>query len=147
MRWRPELEGDAALLRELVAQIKQVDPTTDAKLADLKERIRNKIENPINEGNNKVLVFSAFSDTAEYLYNHISEWAQNELGLNCGLICGDRSPKTTLPKSVRREQNTLLTYFSPISKEWKAVAQDGLKASEEIDLLFATDCILSLIHI
>lgn len=140
MRWRPELEGDAALLRELVAQIKQVDPSTDAKLADLKERIHNKIERPINAGNNKVLVFSAFSDTAEYLYNNISQWAQNELGLNCGLICGDRI-KTTLPKSVRREQNTLLTYFSPISKEWKTVAQDGLEASDEIDLLFATDCI------
>lgn len=138
MRWRPELEGDASLLRELVAQIKQVDPETDAKLADLKALIRNKVENPINEGNNKVLVFSAFSDTAEYLYKHISGWAQNELGLNSALICGDRSPKTTLPKSVRREQNSLLTHFSPISKERKTVDSE---ASEEIDLLFATDCI------
>lgn len=138
MRWCPELESDAALLRELVAQIKQVDPSTDAKLADLKAIIRNKVENPINEGNNKVLVFSAFSDTAEYLYSHISEWARNELGLHSGLICGDRSPKTTLPKSVRREQNTLLNYFSPISKERTTV---DAESSEEIDLLFATDCI------
>ena len=138
MRWRPELEGDAALLRDLLEKIHLVDAATDAKLADLKGRIRNKVENPINPGNNKVLVFSAFSDTAEYLYNHISEWAQNELGLHCGLICGDRGPRTTLPKSVRREQNSLLTHFSPISKERGTVDPD---ASAEIDLLFATDCI------
>ena len=138
IKWRPELEGDAALLRELLDRIRCVSPETDAKLLDLKQLIEKKVRNPLNPGNRKVLVFSAFSDTAKYLYTHISAWASAELGIHSGYISGKDAPLTTLPKSVRREQNTLLTHFSPRSKERGKVDPE---ASDEIDLLFATDCI------
>ena len=109
----------------------------DAKLDRLKTLILEKRQNPINQGNKKLIVFTAFSDTAEYLYHHLSTWALEECQMHSALVTGSGSNQCTL-KNISRDLNGILTNFSPISKERDKVDPDAVK---QIDILIATDCI------
>jgi len=137
IRWRSELQNDSDILDSLLGMINHITPEHDTKLQTLLDLISNKIENPINEGNRKVLVFSAFSDTAEYLYENVSLFMKEKYNLNTALITGTIDGKTTLPK-FKATFNNVLTCFSPLSKG-KAILMPDFDGS--IDVLIATDCI------
>ncbi|MBC8208822.1 MAG: DEAD/DEAH box helicase family protein [Desulfobulbaceae bacterium] len=137
VRWKQELEEDKERLSELLHDAEVIDPARDAKLIGLKELIAQKCRQSINPNNKKVCIFTAFADTATYLYNLISPWAKQELCIHSALITGTGTNKTTMP-GIRTDLHSLLTSFSPISKERDKV-EDTI--SEEIDLLIATDCI------
>ena len=135
--WRSELTSDIEVLNGLMSMFNVITPKYDGKLQSLVNVISEKIENPININNKKVLIFSAFSDTAEYLYEHVSVYIKEKYGLNTAVITGSIDGKTTI-KSFKATLNNVLTCFSPISKD-KAVLLPG--SDDEIDVLIATDCI------
>ena len=136
-RMKQDLAADYELLGYLLAEARNVASADDAKLAKLKDTIAKKLETPINGGNRKVIVFTAFSDTAEYLYKHIKDWAQQEFGLHAALVTGSGSNQCTI-KGLPRDLNNILTWFSPTSKERDKIDPD---ADQDIDILIATDCI------
>lgn len=135
--WGNTLKKDYEVLDLLTLMVGDITPEHDCKLQELFEVIRDKIENPINEGNKKVIIFTAFADTAEYLYDNISVYAKKNFGLNSAMVTGSVDGRTTIPK-LKVDLNTVLTCFSPISK-----GKDLLMPNEkaEIDILIATDCI------
>lgn len=133
--WEHDLSADLAIIDSLLASMRKVKPEDDSKLQHLQKLILNKIENPINEGNKKVLVFTAFADTANYLYENLAELLKPK-GLHAGRVTGGDAPKNTLKKGY--DFQTLLTLFSPRSKEKALVLP---KEPGEIDLLVGTDCI------
>lgn len=146
-KWLKDLKLDEKQLNTLYLQAKDITPERDAKLIELKNLIERKIKNPSltkdKKTNKKSLVFTAFADTAEYLYSCLSDWAKDELNVNIALVTGgDGENKSTyLLKGFKgqTEYNRILTNFSPISKErqkMKSMPQEG-----EIDILIATDCI------
>lgn len=136
IRWKQDLIEDRNRLATLLAAAVQVDPDRDAKLQALRRMIQNKCRNPINDGNRKIIVFTAFSDTAQYLYEQISSWAKKELGIEAALVTGTGRNQTTIP-GLRKDLATILTTFSPRSKERpEELAHEGT-----LDLLIATDCI------
>lgn len=134
IKWRAELEGDRAILERIMIEAFKIQPHRDKKLEELKDLIREKVKTPINEGNKKVIIFTAFADTAKYLYDNIADWGLDELGLYSAVITGSDNPKTNL-KGVKGEFNSILVNFSPKSK--------GREITDraEIDILIATDCI------
>jgi superfamily II DNA or RNA helicase len=136
IRWRQDLALDRNRLNTLLAAARQITPERDAKLKALKETIRAKIDGPINEGNKKVLIFSASADTVNYLYQQISFWALDGFGIHTAQVTGTGSIKTTMPKLHNGLVN-VLTAFSPHAKE----RPESLKDDGEIDILIATDCI------
>jgi ERCC4-related helicase len=138
VKWRQELEYDRDTLTKLMESAATISAARDEKLTRLKEVIARKIENPINEDNKKVIVFTAFADTAIYLYEELSEWILDEYGLFTALIKGSGTNKTNFPDIERKEMNELLTHFSPYSKERDKTYPN---VKREIDLLIATDCI------
>jgi hypothetical protein len=107
-----------------------------AKLAALKELIARKVDAPINGDNRKILLFTAFADTADYLYRELAAWVRSTLGVNAAIVTGTGANKTTL-HGLRADMSSILGTFSPRSKERPA----ELAAEGEIDLLIATDCI------
>ena len=135
--WRAELEKDAKTLELLTLMVADITPEHDSKLQELLKLVSDKIENPINPGNKKVLIFSAFSDTAEYLYEHVSTYVKKKYGLNTAVITGSIDGKTTI-KGFKASLNNVLTCFSPISKG-KALLMP--ESDADIDILIATDCI------
>lgn len=135
--WRAELAKDADTLEMLALMISDITPEHDTKLQTLLSRIRQKIEQPINEGNRKILVFTAFSDTAEYLYKNVSKYVKANFGLDTAMVTGTVDGKTTIPK-LRAALNTVLTCFSPVSKDKQLLMPNS---KDEIDVLIATDCI------
>ncbi len=135
--WRTELKADADVLELLTLMVADITPEHDSKLQELLKLVSEKIENPINPGNKKVLIFSAFSDTAEYLYDNVSTYIKKKYGLDTAVITGSIDGKTTI-KGFRATLNNVLTCFSPISKG-RDVLMPGSKM--EIDVLIATDCI------
>ena len=135
--WRDELQADADVLELLTTMVSDITPEHDSKLQELLKLISDKIENPINEGNKKLIVFSAFSDTAEYLYDNVSEFVKKKYGLDTAVITGAIEGKTTV-KGIKPTLNNVLTCFSPISKN-KDVLMPNNPA--KIDVLIATDCI------
>lgn len=135
--WRNELKADAEVLELLTFMVSDITPEHDSKLQELLKLISDKIENPINPGNKKVLVFSAFSDTAEYLYDNVSAYIKKKYGLDTAVITGSIDGKTTI-KGFKSNLNNVLTCFSPKSKG-RDVLMPGSKT--EIDILIATDCI------
>ncbi|MEH7114374.1 helicase-related protein [Neobacillus niacini] len=137
IRWKQDLENDRIILDKLYNYARQVDAKRDLKLHALKNLIRQKINHPINSENKKVIVFTAFADTAKYLYEHLHGWLKQEYGLYAALVTGSDNPKTTL-KMKKVDFNNVLINFSPLSKERNKLMPDSL---EEIDLLIATDCI------
>lgn len=134
--WRKDLEEDQHTLRMLLKAVSQITPAHDSKLRMLLDTITEKIEHPINPGNKKVIIFTAFSDTAQYLYDHVSAFAGEKYGLNTALVAGSVEGRTTIPK-FKADLNNVLTCFSPRSKDKAALMPDG----PDIDLLIATDCI------
>ncbi|MEV8353593.1 helicase-related protein [Streptomyces niveus] len=132
IRWRQELQQDRDTVAALLSEVKAVDIPRDAKLARLKQFLRDKVEHPTNDGNRKALIFTAFSDTASYLYEHVGRWANEELGVHVALITG-QTTRTTLPMK-RTHMIDVLTAFSPRSK-------GGDLASPQIDIVIATDTI------
>jgi hypothetical protein len=136
IRWKQDLTEDRARLSSLYSAASQVGASSDAKLQKLKEVISVKIRNNLNPGNNKIIVFTAFADTAKYLYEQLSVWAKENLGLESALVTGSGSNQCTI-KKLPKDLTSVLTAFSPRSKERPAdFADEG-----EIDLIFATDCI------
>lgn len=135
-KWRQDLEEDKELLLSMLGAAKKVTAERDAKLNKLREIIRRKIENPINPDNKKILIFSAFADTADYLYANLAGWAQENFGVHAGLITGTGGVKTTLP-SIRKDMGSALSAFAPEAQE----RPQELASEGEIDLLIATDCI------
>lgn len=135
--WRAELEKDAKTLELLTLMVADITPEHDSKLQELLKLVSDKIENPINPGNKKVLIFSAFSDTAEYLYEHVSTYVKKKYGLNTAVITGSIDGKTTI-KGFKASLNNVLTCFSPISKGKDLLMPES---DADIDILIATDCI------
>ena len=135
--WRDSLVKDHEVLELLTLMVGDITPEYDSKLQELFQVIRNKLEHPINEGNKKIIIFTAFADTAGYLYDNVSKFVMDNFGLNTAMVSGSVEGRTTVPK-LRSDLNTVLTCFSPISKD-KHLLMPGDKT--EIDFLIATDCI------
>lgn len=134
IRWESELEADKVILEKILKEANKITVERDKKLVELQELIKQKVENPLNKENKKIIIFTAFSDTAKYLYDNISTYILDELGLYSAIVTGSDNPKTNL-KGVKTEFNNILTNFSPRSKERRD------KDKPEIDILIATDCI------
>jgi hypothetical protein len=162
--WKAQMQRDVSILQGLLSELEKITPEHDLKLQTLKDIIDEKINNPVNEGNKKVLIFSAFADTANYVYEHISKWAKTRYGLESAIVEGQHN-KTTLKNHPKRT-NDILTMFSPISKDretafaymkrWQTIYDDPkvnahishkINRNEfkdsfvDIDILIATDCI------
>lgn len=135
--WRTELKADAEVLELLTLMVADITPEHDSKLQELLKLVSEKIENPINSGNRKVLIFSAFSDTAEYLYDNVSTYIKKKYGLDTAVITGSIDGRTTI-KGFKATLNNVLTCFSPISKSRDVLMPES---KTEIDVLIATDCI------
>lgn len=135
--WKDSLAKDAEVLELLTVMVADITPEHDSKLQELYKIIDEKISNPINEGNKKIIIFTAFADTAGYLYDNVSEYVKSKYGLNTAMVSGSVDGRTTCPK-LRGDLNTVLTCFSPISK-----GRDLFEniPKEDIDILIATDCI------
>ncbi|MDM0537740.1 helicase-related protein [Clostridium perfringens] len=135
--WENELKADRDNLELLKLMIADIIPEHDSKLQTLFSLIDNKMRNPINEGNKKIIIFTAFSDTADYLYEHVSEYVKKKYSLDTAEITGSVEGKSTI-KGQKMDLNTVLTLFSPISKGKKVLLPGSDK---EVDVLIATDCI------
>ena len=135
--WREELSADSENISLLLFMLKDVTPEHDKKLQTLLNMISDKINTPINPGNKKIIVFSAFADTADYLYENVAPYVQKKFGLNTAMISGTVEGKTTI-KGIKPNLNNILTLFSPVSKGKYMLMPD---VDKEIDILIATDCI------
>jgi superfamily II DNA or RNA helicase len=134
--WEHDLKADLQVIDALLAEMEKVSPTDDAKLQHLKNLLGEKIRNPINKGNRKVLIFTAFSDTANYLYTHLANETLEQHSLHTARVTGSDTPKSTLGRGY--DFQSLLTLFAPLSKEKNLILPDE---PDEIDIMIATDCI------
>ena len=134
--WEHALQADLFVIDALLAEMTKIKPAEDAKLQHLKAQIDNKLAAPINPGNKKILIFTAFADTANYLYEHIADSLLQSHQLHTGKVTGGDSPKSTLKQNY--DFQSLLTLFSPRSKEKAAIFPNE---PGEIDILIGTDCI------
>lgn len=138
--WRKELKADVAILTRISTLLEPITPRHDSKLQDLIKQVKEKIEHPINGNNQKIIIFTAFADTAQYLYDNLATRIKDKYGLYTALVTGTGNAKTTLPKyPVSSDLNHILTLFSPISKERDLLFSKDTK--NNIDVLIATDCI------
>ena len=140
-RWLEDLQRDREQLELPHLYAKDVTVDRDAKLAKLKELIAEKVKQPTKNKkgrpNRKVLIFTAFADTAAYLYKGLEQWATKKLGIHIAMVSGGTSGnKTSFGKT---EFSNILTNFSPNSK--KRQKMEFMPQDEEIDLLIGTDCI------
>ena len=136
--WKKEIKDDLEIIRLLLLMLQSITPEHDSKLQQLITDLKDKFAHPINGNNKKVLVFTAFSDTAQYLYDCLADSIKKEYGLNVALVTGDVEARSTLKLKEKLDFNKVLTLFSPLSKE-RAAVYPHLK--DEIDVLIATDCI------
>ena len=144
LKWKQDLLLDKDKLETILLEAMNVTLDRDAKLIELKTIIENKIQNPINPKNRKVIVFTAFADTARYLYENLADHFAKK-GIYSAIVTGSGNNRSNLPipKELRKtikmsDINTVLTLFSPISKECSKVYPE---VNEYIDILIATDCI------
>lgn len=135
--WRDSLVRDRDILELLTLMVGDITPEYDSKLQELFRVIKNKLENPINQDNKKIIIFTAFADTAQYLFDNVSEYVKENFGLNTAMVSGSVEGRTTVPK-LKSDLNTVLTCFSPISKDKHLLMPND---KTEIDFLIATDCI------
>lgn len=135
--WKASLERDKEVLDLLTIMIEDIIPEHDSKLQELYHVIDEKISHPINDGNKKIIIFTAFSDTAYYLYDNICDYVKQKYGLNTALVTGSVEGRTNAPLK-NKDLNSVLTCFSPISKG-RDLFENLPKV--DIDLLIATDCI------
>lgn len=133
IRLRQDLNEDKDILEYLLQYSERIDVLRDAKLQALKDQISNKIKHPINGDNKKIIIFTSFSDTANYLYTNLHEWLYSTHGLYSAIVTGGSNTKTNL-KSVSNSFEPILAHFSPISNHLDT-------NTEQIDILIATDCI------
>ncbi|MCR5453651.1 MAG: DEAD/DEAH box helicase family protein [Bacteroidales bacterium] len=136
--WEKEIKSDLEIIDLLLCMLQSITPEHDSKLQQLVTDLYYKFENPINDNNKKVLVFTAFSDTALYLYDNLASNIKDKFGLNVALVTGDVEARSTLKLREKLDLNKVLTLFSPVSKERQSVYPN---INEEIDVLIATDCI------
>lgn len=136
LRLADDLDFDIRKLHELLGCAERVTPERDAKLIRLRRFIEQKVREPYNPGNRKVLVFTAFADTAGYLFDQLASGLKEDLGLECAELTGDRNRTWSL-KLPRTTFEEILGHFSPVSKE----LSDDDRALGEVDVLFATNCI------
>ena len=136
IRWRQDLTEDRNRLQQLLSAARSVDAERDAKLAALREMIAEKVRDPINPGNRKLVIFTAFADTAKYLFAKVAAWAKQELSIESALVTGAGANQSTLP-CLARDLGSLLASFAPRAKQ----RPEDLAGEGEVDLLFATDCI------
>lgn len=134
--WQFDLGQDLEHIEDLLSLMEQITPEHDAKLQHLKAHVLGKIANPINPGNRKILIFTAFADTADYLYANLAPALSTAHKLHTAKVTGKGSPRSTLTKSYDFQE--LLTLFSPRSKD-KGIVLPNEPA--EIDILIGTDCI------
>lgn len=137
LSWRTDLLADKERLDLLLVMLQDITAEHDSKLQMLYQDLKDKFNHPINPGNKKILIFTAFADTADYLYRELSGKIKTECGLNVALITGTTDGKCTIPK-FPLSFNNVLTFFSPKSKDRATIYP---KATEDIDVLIATDCI------
>lgn len=135
--WKRELQEDKDILDLLISLVEDITPEHDKKLKTLFEMIGEKQLNPINPGNKKILIFTAFADTANYLYESVSKYVKEKYNLDTAIVSGSTDGKTTI-KNIGADLNTVLTLFSPISKD-KDILMPNV--DKEIDILIATDVI------
>ncbi len=135
--WRKDLTEDSENIEILLFMLKNVTPQYDKKLQTLFQMISDKINNPINPDNKKIIIFSAFTDTAMYMYDNVAPYVKEKFGLNTAVVSGTIEGKTTL-KGIKPNLNNILTLFSPVSKDKKVLMPN---VNDEIDILIATDCI------
>lgn len=138
LSWLADLKMDSECLEQLLFFVDDITPEYDYKLQTLIKTIEHKIENPINDGNKKVIVFTAFSDTAEYIYENVNKYIKSKYNINSAIITGSIDGKTTIAR-LKNDMNTVLTCFSPISKQRELLTD--VISNDDIDLLIATDCI------
>lgn len=136
--WQEEIKSDLEIIRLLLLMLQSITPEHDSKLQQLIADLQDKFAHPINNDNKKVIIFTAFSDTAEYLYNCLATPIKEQHDINVALITGDVEARSTLKLKEKLDFNKVLTLFSPISKERAAVYPN---LTDEIDVLIATDCI------
>ncbi len=146
--WKKYLDKDIETLNLLLLMLADITPEHDSKLLQLIDDLSHKFNNPINPDNKKVIIFTAFSDTAEYLYDCLAERIKAEHGLDTALVTGDIEARSTmsLPRGEKLDFNKVLTLFSPISKEAHTIYPHLFKESNvsrgpEVSVLIATDCI------
>ena len=135
--WRYKLAEDSEILELLMMLIEDITPSHDTKLQTLLQLIADKIQHPFNKNNKKILLFSAFSDTVDYLYQEVAPIIKQKFGLDTAMITGSTEGRTTV-KLKHTDMNTILTLFSPLSKDKRLLMPDN---PAEIDILIATDCI------
>ena len=138
IQWREYLQADLDSLKLLLFMLADITPQHDSKLQQLVADLRDKFNNPINGTNKKVIIFTAFSDTALYLYDYLAPLIKERHGLNTALVTGDVEARSTLKLREKLDFNKVLTLFSPVSKE-RATLYPNI--TEDIDVLIATDCI------
>ena len=136
IKWRQDLQEDLERINNILIHSTSITSKRDQKLLQLKELMTNKFNHPINGENKKIIIFTAYADTAKYLYEQLSSWVLENYQLHTALVTGSDNPKTTF-KMKRVDLNSVLVNFSPISKE-RGKLQN---VSGEIDILIATDCI------
>ena len=132
IKMKQDLNEDREILSELLNYAERVNASRDLKLTRLKQEIVNKIKNPLNDDNKKVIIFTTFSDTAEYLYANIADWLLREHGLYSALVTGGNTKNNHA--KIRNDFDSILSHFSPRSNSYNTKGDD-------IDLLIATDCI------
>jgi hypothetical protein len=137
IKCREELLDDKKRIENLLSLTKVIDRTRDAKLHDLRDLIAAKVKKPLNDNNKKVIIFSAFADTVKYLYDELNSWLNKDLGLYSAQITGGETNKANMP-GCKADLSSILTHFSPISKKREIIFPE---ATDEIDILFCTDCI------
>ncbi len=141
--WLQDLKADRKQLSAIYNVAASVTPDRDAKLKTLQDAIKAKLDKPLNDGNKKVIVFTAFADTAHYLYDNLKQWAHDGHGLHIALVAGTGENRSTFkPKGFSHQTHfdAILTNFSPRSKN-RDKMQQSMPQEGEIDILIATDCI------
>ena len=136
--WRRNIMHDVEILKDVYNAMLLVTPEADNKLCELKKIIADKITEPINDGNKKILIFSAFADTADYLYDNLAPYMKSEYGLYSARIGGGNNNATNV--GGRTDSDRLLTLFSPISKQ-REITLKNEPNTPNIDVLIGTDCI------
>ena len=147
--WQREIKEDLEVIKLLLTMLESITPEHDSKLQQLVADLQHKFAHPINGDNKKVIIFTAFSDTALYLYECLADKIKSKYGLNVALVTGDVEARSTLKLKEKLDFNKVLTLFSPISKEAAVVyptiysphLQGGAVGGSVIDVLIATDCI------
>lgn len=136
--WERNLRKDKIIIDELLKELNKVTPERDSKLNELKNLIEEKIKNPINPENKKIIVFSAFADSIYYLYENLADYFKEEYNLNSACISGGTKTNKNTARGIGSDMNEILTFFSPISKQKDSIYPNK---EESVDILFATDCI------